>query len=221
MTLSFGLRYENQTNISDNSNFAPRFNFAWQPGAGGARQPKTVVRGGFGIFYNRMSESLVMQTRRFDGVSQLQYVIDNITNSAILSQPVFTLNGVTNVPTADQLALLTPQANTIRTIDSNLQVPYTMQSSIGVERQLPKNSNLSVTYAFGRTINLLRLRNINAPVCETPQFCADTSTRPFPDQVANLYEYESSGISNNSMINVSFNTRIAQKLSLFANYTWG
>lgn len=217
LTLSFGVRYENQTNISDKSNFAPRFGFAWQPGAGGARQPKTVIRGGAGIFYNRFSESLVMQARRFDGVSQFQYVV---RDPLILSQPIFTLNGVTNAPTAEQLALLTPEDNTVRLIAPDLQVPYTMQGSISVERQLPYNSSMSVTYSFGRTLNLLRIRNINAPVCETPQSCSTDLNRPFPNEVTNLYQYESSGISNMNMIMVNFNTRISQKINIFSNYRW-
>ncbi|HKP70319.1 MAG TPA: TonB-dependent receptor, partial [Pyrinomonadaceae bacterium] len=67
LTLSFGLRYENQTNVSDNANFGPRFSFAWSPGAGGARAPKTVIRGGFGMFYERFSENLTLQAQRFGG----------------------------------------------------------------------------------------------------------------------------------------------------------
>ncbi|HZH35600.1 MAG TPA: TonB-dependent receptor, partial [Pyrinomonadaceae bacterium] len=49
LTLSLGLRYEIQNNINDRFNFAPRFGFAYSPGAGGAKQPKTVFGGGFGI----------------------------------------------------------------------------------------------------------------------------------------------------------------------------
>src|SRR6185436_11643146 len=77
LTLSFGLRYENQTNVSDNLNFAPRFSFAWSPGAGGARAPKTVIRGGFGMFYERFSENLTLQAERFGGGpnSQLDLVV--------------------------------------------------------------------------------------------------------------------------------------------------
>ena len=91
LTLSFGLRYENQTNIKDNLNFAPRFSFSWSPGAGGARQPKTVFRGGIGVFYDRFGENLTVQTNGFDGTQQLQFIIP--TSSVLLSQPVFTADG--------------------------------------------------------------------------------------------------------------------------------
>jgi len=57
LTLSLGLRYETQENIRDYADFAPRVAFAWAP-AGSAKNatPKTVIRGGFGIFYDRFSE---------------------------------------------------------------------------------------------------------------------------------------------------------------------
>jgi hypothetical protein len=54
LTLSLGLRYETQTNIHDWRDVAPRIGVAWAPGAGGKNSsPKTVIRAGFGIFYDR------------------------------------------------------------------------------------------------------------------------------------------------------------------------
>ena len=57
LTVSYGLRYEWQTNIDEHHDFAPRLGFAWAPGTSKNGRQKTVVRGGFGIFYDRVSGS--------------------------------------------------------------------------------------------------------------------------------------------------------------------
>src|SRR5436190_4183211 len=68
LTVDAGLRYENQSNIKSNLNFAPRFGFAWAPGATSPqKQSKTVVRGGFGVFYDRVGENLTLTASRFNG----------------------------------------------------------------------------------------------------------------------------------------------------------
>src|SRR5262249_26092017 len=70
LTLSLGLRYENQSNLSSNLNFAPRLAFAWVPWAKGGGQPKTVIRGGTGVFYDRFVHNLVLNANRLNGVNE-------------------------------------------------------------------------------------------------------------------------------------------------------
>ena len=53
ITLSYGLRFESQNNINNHADWAPRLGFAWGIGGGGTAAPKTVLRAGFGIFYDR------------------------------------------------------------------------------------------------------------------------------------------------------------------------
>src|SRR4029453_14738372 len=67
LTVSLGVRYERQTNISDRRDIAPRIGVAWAPGARGGRQPKTVIRGGSGFFYTRFDNSYTMDVQRFNG----------------------------------------------------------------------------------------------------------------------------------------------------------
>jgi len=227
LTLGFGLRYENQTNIKDDFNLSPRFSFAWSPGAGGARQPKTVFRGGFGIFYERFSENLTLQTIRFDGTSQLSYNVNSFETDpvrraqaiAILSQPIFTLNGVTNVPTAAQVGILSPLTNTIRQTSDDLRTPYTMQYALGLERQLPYKTTMAIFYIGSRTNNLLRTRNVNAPVCATPTNCVG-AVRPNP-LLGNIYEYESTGVLDQQQVIFNFRTLISNKITMFGNYRLG
>ncbi|MES1258674.1 MAG: carboxypeptidase regulatory-like domain-containing protein, partial [Acidobacteriota bacterium] len=76
LTLSLGLRYETQDNIGDHADWAPRLGFAWAPGGSSTTSgPKFVIRGGFGIFYDRFSEQNVLLAQRFNGKSQQQYVV--------------------------------------------------------------------------------------------------------------------------------------------------
>ena len=227
LLLSFGLRYENQTNISSNLNFAPRFGFAWSPGTGGATPPKTVFRGGAGIFYERFGENNVLNAERFNGTNQLNLVVtandpDPVRRAAsllILAQPVFTLDGVTNVPTADQVLAVLPQSNTIRAIDPNLQAPYTMQAALSVERQLPYRSSLSFFYMTSRTLHVGRLRNINAPICPEQVNCIG-APRPQPT-LGSIYEYEAGGIRNENRLFVRFQTNFSRRYTMFANYSYG
>ncbi len=227
LMLSFGLRYETQTNISDKMNFAPRFGFAWSPGAGGAKAPKTVFRGGAGIFYDRFGENNSLQAVRFDGVSQLNLVVSaNETDPvrraaalALLAQPVFTVNGVTNVPTAAQISAVLPVSSTIRTVDDGLQVPYTIQATLGIERQLPFKTTLAAFYVASRTVHQIRTRNINAPICPLQVNCF-SAPRPNPT-LGNIYEYESSGTNRQNQVIINFRNNLSTKFSLFGNYRLG
>jgi len=217
LTLSLGLRYETQTNISDHMDFAPRFAFAWSPGGGGnQRQQKTVIRGGFGIFYDRFSENLTLQADRFNGTNQQQFVVTSTTTNG---QNVLDL-----FPTSPSLATLTGFAipQTTRVVAPNLQAPYTMQAALSVERQLPYNVTLSVNFITARTLHVLRSRNINAPLL-------DATGRPLRDglgnlvrplgNVGNVFQYESSGRFNQNQLVVSLNNRLSRKFTLFATYT--
>lgn len=227
LTLSFGLRYENQTNISDNSDFAPRFSFAWSPEAGGARTPKSVFRGGFGIFYDRFSENLTLQALRFNGTNQLNLVVsandpDPVRRTAaliLLQQPVFTLTGVTNVPTAAQILAVLPASSTPRQIADDIKSPMMMQGAFSFERQFPWKTTMGATFVMSRTYNVLRSRNINAPICPEQINCFN-APRPEPT-LGNIYEFESTGVLDQKRFNINIRNMYNRNFSLFANYSLG
>jgi len=209
LTLSLGLRYETQTNISDPRDVAPRFGFAWSPGAGKTGHSKTVIRGGTGVFYDRFQEGNVLQSLRYNGVNQQNYIINNP-------------NFYPNIPSLSQLQQL---SQTRRQIDNELRAPYTIQSAIGMERQLPKNSTLAITYTNSHTTHLLRSRNINAPLPGTVQFdpstgqpLTGTGVYPFGFNSGNIYNYESTGTLNQNQFIVNLNSRLNSNTSIFTYY---
>ncbi len=234
LTLSLGLRYETQSNISSNLNFAPRLGFAYSPGANASGgRAKTVIRGGFGIFYERFAESLVLQSRRFNAVGEdgtLNNVGDINQLQFIIRDPDFFTG---NIPTTEQLFnQFGVQGLTTRRVADDLSAPYSMQTSFSVERQLFGNVSLSVRYNNTRTRHVLRSRNINAPLPESLQYtgdgrlAVDDSGRPvgalYPfGAVGNIYQYESSGVFNQNQLLIFTQSRFSRRATFFGGYILG
>jgi hypothetical protein len=193
-TLSYGLRHEFQTHLQDKLNFAPRFGIAWVPD----KKKMSTIRAGGGIFYNRLDSGITYDTIRLDGEHQLQFTV---------SSPNF----FPNIP--DELSVLPD--TTLRVKDDRLNAPYSMMSTIGYERRLPKNIFASVNYTWLRGVHLLRTRNINAPTGIDPD--SGETINPFPGQ-GPILQYESTGFSNRHELRTSFRTNINPRFSLFASY---
>jgi hypothetical protein len=138
MTLSYGLRFETQNGINDHGDWAPRLGFAWGLGGKKNAMPKTVIRTGFGIFYDRFSQNFIMQAERLNGVNQKQFVIQN---------PTF--------PNLPSLASLAAAPTTTYAIDPTLRTPYTFQFAGSVERQITKYATLTGTYLHSHGVHQL------------------------------------------------------------------
>jgi hypothetical protein len=211
LLVSLGLRYETQSNIGSHLDLAPRLAFAWSPGAtagrGAATPPRTVVRGGFGVFYDRVGEDLTLRSHRFDGVRQQLYVVND---PATLDQIEFDDSGnVSHVPSAADLAEFELPQTTWR-LASGLQAPYTVQSSLSVERQLPSNFTASFAFIASQGRRLLRSRNINAPQLD--------GGLPLGVAAGNVYQVESTGRLNQFQWILGLNNRMSRRLTLFARY---
>jgi hypothetical protein len=211
LTLSAGLRYETQTNISSRLNFAPRFGFAYAPTAGAKLQ--TVVRGGAGVFFDRFGETLTLQANRFDGTNEQQFVLAD-PDIAVPDLPASSFPAVPSIATL--AALASPQTTT--RVARGLQSPYLVMSAIGVERRLSFKTTVSVTYINARGFHQLRSRNVNAPLPGTSTPDAPTSgVRPFGN-AGNIFEFESSGRYNQNELVVTSNGRLGRRGNYFANY---
>jgi hypothetical protein len=213
LTLSLGLRYENQANISSNLNFAPRLGFAWSPGG---QQSKTVIRGGFGVFYDRVSENLTLQALRLNGISQQQFTVQNPDFFPV-------------IPTPQTLISFAAPGSVYR-LEPGLEAPYTLQSVISVEHQLPHNTTIATSYINVRTLHMLRTRPLNAPLPGTfipgvpesgirPLNCADFIPPDInPSTLCNVFGYESSGHYNQNQFIVNFNSRFNRNVTMNAYY---
>ncbi len=203
-TLNLGLRYEAQTNIHDRGDFAPRVGFAWAPKGGRTSRPKTVLRGGFGMFYDRFALTNTLTAERYNGITQQQYVVSN---------PDF----FPAVPPIASLAgLQSPQV--IQEVDAHLRAPYLMQTAFTAERQLPKNTTLALTYSNSHGLHELRSLDINAPLPGTYNPSVPGSG-VFPYGTPNpIFLMSSSAVYNQNQMFVNVNSRINAAASLFGFY---
>lgn len=196
ITLSYGLRFETQDYIHDRADWAPRVGFAWGVG-GRSKPPKVVIRGGFGMFYDRFQTEQILQAERVNGVVQQQYVINNPTCFP--------------VPANCDFANAAESTRTMYEISPRLHAPYTLQGAVSVERQVTKSATLSVTYLNSRGFDQFATINSNAPR-------PGTSVRPNP-ALGNVYEYVSEAVFKQNQLIVNSNVRVGSKVQLFGYYT--
>ena len=201
LSLSAGLRYEVQTGISDHVDFAPRVGVAWAPGK---RNTKTVIRAGAGIFYDRFPSSLLLNAALLNGITQTQYIVRN---------PSF----FPEVPDPESLAALKATYQ----VDARLHAPAMIQAAAGLERQLPHGLSVAVNYSGTRGIHQLLTRDINAPFPTAFNNLGQAiGPRPFGAAAGDIYQYEGSGVFQQTQVIASFNARINSKVSFFGYYLY-
>jgi hypothetical protein len=138
--LSFGARFEDQSNIGDHNNIDPRMGFAYQLGK------TTALRGGIGMFHDRFSQGNFENLLRLDGTRQLSIIVRNPT-----TYPV--------IPEGSAL----PPAS-LRTRTDDLANPYNVTTSIALEKTLTAGLGMTLSWDSQRGVHLYRSRNINAPL---------------------------------------------------------
>src|SRR3984885_10248511 len=199
-TLSYGIRYEGQNRISDHADFGPRVSFAWAVN-GKSKPATTVIRGGYGWFFDRFQATNALQAIRQNGINQQQYVVK-------MPPP-----GVA-IPTGSLAA--SEAAPTTYSIAPNLTAPVNMQAAIGIEHRFGKNITLSSTYINSRGLHQLYSDNVNAFLPGTYDITTGTGVRPNGIN-ENLYQFQSGGIYHQNQLITNFSVR-ERKLTLFGFY---
>jgi hypothetical protein len=202
--------------------FAPRIGIAFRP----FNDDKTVVRGGYGIFFDSA------EGREIDGAADIYPYVSrgNYQQQLGFVNPITTDSMFPNFAGG---GVASPAANTFLAVSMSPEPrnPYVQQWSLGVQRSLMKNTTLELNYIGTKGTHLLMRQNIaqalpvaNPALCQVPagttlpSACLVTNRRPFP----NFATYIDSNWSGNSSYN-AFNAKVehrANTLLFTAVYTW-
>jgi Carboxypeptidase regulatory-like domain/TonB dependent receptor len=187
-TLSLGIRYDWSNYFADHDTIAPRLSLAITP----RTSTSTVIRGGAGIFYDKVGPAPIFDVLelRSGGIQR-----------TLLINPPYPVGGS---------ALTTVPVDTAQ-FAAGIEVPWTLQYSVSIERQLTKAATLSTTY-FGSHGTLLRSRDINAPL---PPFYA---VRPNP-AFGVIRQIESAGRQRGNALQFTLRGRSGHWLSGQLQYT--
>jgi hypothetical protein len=139
-----GVRYYWQNYFHDEPhNFAPRASFAYAP----TPDSKTVIRGGAGLFYDRTGPSPIGDLLHFNGSNLLRFIVD----PPLATYPIGS-GTLSQIPVS------------VVALDPHTRIPYTLQYSFGMERQITAKTTLSAAYIGTRGVDVFRSIDANAPV---------------------------------------------------------
>ena len=211
LTVNLGLRYDAQflpdPIQTDLNNFSPRVGLAFAPGT----RRKTVIRAGFGLYFDRLPLRATSNALQRDGSKYTVIQLQPTQGGA----PIFP-----NILSAQPSNLLT-KPNVTR-IDPRIENSYSLQANLQIERELPLNASISIGYLHLRALHLLLSRNVNVPTLtaqQAQQQGIPNLGRPDPD-FGNISRFESSGDSYYDALILSFRKRAGSWADVRLAYTF-
>jgi outer membrane receptor protein involved in Fe transport len=193
------------TVYGDSNNFAPRFGFAYGLGA----QSRTVVRGGYGIFYDSRAGQ-VTQQKLFEPPYS--------ANQTVLLRPTDPIRGYRFPAPVDlsQPAVTVPGGTlSIRPVEKNTRTDYVQQWNFGVQRQLRESLLVGASYVGTRGLQLFRATNINYP-----RLVGNAYMRPY-DGFTTIMQSQAGASSEYHSVQFTMQQRFAHGASVLGAYTFG
>ena len=205
LTLSGGIRWEAQNHIADHNDWAPRGALAYALDGHHGTKTKTVLRGGFGFFYDRVGTPNLMTIQHATGQTQI------VLNNPICNSPASTLDAIDMTACASGPGATINNTSPVRyEVAPGYHASYTEQAGVSLERQLLANTSITLTYLRSFGVHQQVLRNANQEIGGVPQ----NNSQNY------LYEYFPEAVFKQNQIIASFKTSARRNLQLSGFYTF-
>ncbi len=197
----------------DLNNFSPRIGIAWDVTGRG----KTVIRAGWGLFYDAFSQDFF--------VGQLPF---NTFNPGPAYNPIGPAPILFSFSTVERLVPGQPVFtdfldSDVFTVDPELRTPYVQNFNLNIQQELFKNTVLHVGYVGSQGRKLFRYRDINQPVNPAVSTARPFDNGPFAPSGGTFFyvnQLETTANSNYNALQVSFDLRNLRGFSSQINWTW-
>jgi outer membrane receptor protein involved in Fe transport len=190
----------------DPMNVGPRFGFAYNPDG----QGKTALRGGFGVMFTTNTADMGwFATAIGRNIPSRQDFDPALIARFGIKYPMFNENFFDFVL---QQSKESQRTNVFQIFDPKLQVPYTMQYSFDIQRQITPTLMLSTGVTGTRGVKLILFRAAN-------RVDRITGLRPNPNLSQPIYTDNSQSLTYWAWQS-SLSKRFSRKLSFDMNYTW-
>jgi hypothetical protein len=191
----------------DWNNFAPRVGLAYQV------TPKTIFRSGFGVFYGQPDAISFFGDARFQNLPP-EFTEITFPSDRLLQPSSVVANGFP----AGLIPATTVQENVfVNTAPRFIPSQYSMQWFADIQRELPGQVVLTVSYLGNGNRNMTQIRNINQPL--TPGPGAVKSRSPWP-YFGWIVFRDPSGNGSYNAGTVKIEKRYSQGLTMIAAYTY-